>query len=216
MKQFFRKAVRVLLIAYAISWLWILAIKWLPVWATPLMVIRLFEGQGWKHHYVPESKISPHVFNAFVAAEDQKFYNHHGFDWESMRKAYESNKKGKKIRGGSTISQQTAKNVFLWPKRSWLRKGFEAYFTFCIELVWSKKRILTVYANIVELGPGVYGVDAAAQHYFNKKAENLNREQAALLAAVLPAPLKYSVKNPGPYMRKRQQWILRQMRNING
>lgn len=157
-------------------------------------------------------RISDNLQLAAVCAEDQNFLEHNGFDIEAIRKAMEHNEKSTRKRGASTISQQTAKNLFLWPSRSWVRKGFEVYFTALIELIWSKERILEVYLNIIELGPGVYGAEAAAQEFFNTSAEKLSRQEAALLAAVLPSPLKYSAKNPSPYVRTRQGWVLVQMR----
>ncbi len=147
---------------------------------------------------------------------NQKFFEHNGFDFEAIEHAMKQNekKKGKKVIGGSTISQQTAKNVFCWPQRSWLRKGVESYFTFLIEMLWPKKRILEVYMNIVELGPGVYGVEAASQQFWNKSATRISKRQAALLAAVLPRPLKYSAKNPGSYVSRRADRIVRQVGNF--
>ena len=150
---------------------------------------------------------------AVLCSEDQLFMEHNGFDMKAIEKALEYNdkKKGKKLRGGSTISQQTAKNVFLWQGRSWLRKGLEAYFTLLIEVMWSKERIMEVYLNVIEMGDGIYGTEAAAQEYFQKSAAKLTASQAALIAAVLPNPRKWSPANPTGYIKKKQQWILRQM-----
>ncbi len=167
-----------------------------------------------RHQWVPLSEISPHLLQAVVAAEDQKFLTHHGFDLPAIEKALDYNSKGKRIRGASTISQQTAKNVFLWTGRSWLRKGLETGLTVLLETVWGKPRILAVYLNSIEFGPGVYGAEAAAKHYFGTSAAKLNRSQAALLAAVLPNPHRFSVQKPSAYVSKRQQWILRQMRQL--
>lgn len=153
---------------------------------------------------------------AVVCTEDQNFLKHNGFDFEQIKKAVEENKQRKKARGASTISQQTAKNVFLWPKSSWVRKGLEVYFTMLIELWWSKERIMTVYLNVIEFGDGIYGAEAAAQHFFGKPAIKLNNSQAALLASVLPNPLKYNAERPGVYLRKRQLWTLNQMRLWGG
>ena len=153
---------------------------------------------------------------AFISSEDQKFLDHNGFDVAAIKKAMESNKGAKKIRGASTISQQVAKNVFLLPTKSYFRKGLEVYFTFLIELVWGKERIIEVYVNVVELGEGVYGAEAAAQKYFKKSANKLSRSDAALMATALPNPLIYKLKKPSGYMLKRQQWVLRQMRNLGG
>ena len=149
-----------------------------------------------------------------IASEDQRFMTHFGFSWESMRKALERNKKAKRIKGGSTISQQTAKNVFLWPGRTYLRKGLEAWFTLLIEVLWTKERILEVYLNVAEMGKGVFGAEAAAQRCFNRTAAKLTREQAALITATLPAPRRFSCSNPSGYVYGRQQWVLRQMYNV--
>jgi monofunctional biosynthetic peptidoglycan transglycosylase len=169
-----------------------------------------------KKDWVSGSAISSHFKLAVICAEDQNFLDHNGFDLGAIKKALDHNKRSRRKRGASTISQQTAKNVFLWPGRSWVRKGLEVWFTGLIELLWSKKRIMTVYLNIVELGPGVYGAEAAAQQYFKKPANKLGPSEAALLAAVLPSPLRYSVKKPGPFVQRRQQWVMRQMRMFGG
>ncbi len=195
--------------------------RFLPVPITPLMVIRLFEQavdsekemrlyKDWESI----ENISRHAPQAVVAAEDQKFLDHHGFDLEAMKKAWENNKKGKRIKGASTITQQTVKNVFLWPSRSYIRKGLEAYFTVLVELVWSKERILEVYLNVIEMGDGIYGIEAAAQTFFKKPAANLTRGQAALIAAVLPNPRRWNPAKPTAYIQGRQTWILRQMSNL--
>lgn len=167
-----------------------------------------------RHQWRPFSEISPNLMQAVVAAEDQKFLQHHGFDLQAIEKALVYNSKGRKVRGASTISQQTAKNVFLWTGRSWARKGLETGFTVLIEGAWGKQRILEVYLNSVEFGPGVYGAEAAAQRYFGISAAKLSRQQAALLAAVLPNPHRFLVSSPSPYVRKRQQWILKQMQQL--
>lgn len=156
-------------------------------------------------------EISPLLPVAVMASEDQKFLDHSGFDFEAIMKAMSFNQKHKKVKGGSTISQQTAKNVFLWPGRSYIRKALEAYFTLLIEIFWSKHRIMEVYLNVIEMGRGVYGAESASEYYFQKKAKVLNREEAALIAAVLPLPLKYPVKKPSPYILKRKRWILANM-----
>lgn len=203
------------------SIVWVLLYAVLPVPITPLMAIRCVEqmSDGKKpsiyKDWVPYKNISPNLPIAAVAAEDQRFTEHFGFDIASMKKAYKSNKRGKKIRGGSTISQQVAKNAFLWPSRTYLRKGMEAYFTLLIEIFWTKKRIMTVYLNIIEIGNGVYGCEAASHYYFKKNAKDLSREQAAGIAAILPCPLKYSPMDGG-YVGRRRNWILRQMRNLGG
>jgi monofunctional glycosyltransferase len=195
----------------------------LPIPATPLMFIRTKEqawaadrSVRWKKDWVSLEEISPQLQLAVVCAEDQDFLEHEGFDFKAIQKAYKYNKTHKRKRGASTISQQTAKNVFLWPGRSWIRKGLEVYFTFLIEMIWSKERIMAVYLNVIEYGDGIYGAEAAAEHFFHKKARDLNRNEAALLAAVLPNPLIYKVENPAGETRKRQQWIMSQMRRWGG
>lgn len=195
----------------------------LPIPVTPLMVQRCWEQAWdserdvrWEYDWVSFQELSPHLQLAVVCSEDQNFLEHEGFDFEAIEKAYKYNKTHKKKRGASTISQQTAKNAFLWPSRSWLRKGFEVYFTAISELIWSKERIMTVYLNIIEFGDGIYGAEAAARHYFNKSAKDLNRQEAALLAAVLPNPIIYKVENPSSEVRARQQKIIRQMRYWGG
>jgi monofunctional biosynthetic peptidoglycan transglycosylase len=185
------------------------------------MVIRLFEQtfdpkkdirlyKDWE----PMSNISKNAPQAVVGAEDQKFLEHKGFDFEAMEKAWENNKKGKRIKGASTITQQTVKNVFLWPSRSYVRKGLEAYFTVLVELLWSKERIMEVYLNVIEMGDGVYGIEAAAQTYYKKPAAKLSRSQAAMIAAVLPNPRRWSPARPTAYIKGRQSWIMRQMNNL--
>ena len=209
---------RFLKIIFVSTILAVVAYRFIPVYATPLMFIRCIEqvvdGKSitWHHHWVPLEKMSPSMPVAVMASEDQRFLTHHGFDFDAIQKAAESNKDGKKIRGGSTISQQTAKNVFLWPGRSWLRKGFETYFTFLIELLWSKQRIMEVYLNSIEMGDGIYGVDAVAEYHFNTDAAGLSRADCALIAATLPNPRKFSSKEPSAYMRKRQRQIEVQMK----
>ena len=160
--------------------------------------------------------ISPHVKVAVIAAEDQNFPAHHGFDLKSINDALEDRERGRRVRGASTISQQVAKNLFLWPQQSWVRKGLEAYFTVLIETLWPKQRILEVYLNVAEFGRGVFGVGAAADVYFHKRAARLNADDAALLAAVLPSPKRMRVNAPSHYVRSRQQWILGQMRGLGG
>lgn len=196
-------------------------LRFIPVYFTPLMFIRCFqqvaEGQSMTlhHHWVPIDEISDHLPVAVMASEDQRFLLHHGFDYNAIEKAAERNiNGGKRKLGASTISQQTAKNVFLWPGRSWVRKGFEVYFTALTELLWSKQRIMEVYLNSIEMGDGIYGADAVAEYHFGKKAEDLSRSDCALIAATLPNPRKFSSKNPGSYMRKRQRQILSNMRFI--
>lgn len=199
------------------SVLLVIVFKWLPVPVTPLMMERILEnlaaGRPVAIHYkwVSRDEINDRMENAALAAEDWNFYEHKGFDWPAIEKALKHNEHGGRVRGASTISQQTAKNVFLWPSRSWIRKGFEAYFTVLIETLWSKRRIMEMYLNVVELGDGVYGVGAASEIYFHKPAEKLSSSEAALLAAVLPNPRLFSVQHPSPYIRFRQTMIQRRM-----
>ena len=195
--------------------------RFVPVPFTPLMVIRLveqtFDSEKKVRLYkdwVPMSEMSRNAPQAVFAAEDQKFLDHKGFDFEAMEKAWENNKKGKRIKGASTITQQTVKNVFLWPSRSYIRKGLEAYFTVLVELLWSKERIMEVYLNVIEMGYGIYGIEAASQAYYNKPAAKLSRNQAAMIAAVLPNPIRWTPAKPTGYIRGRQSWIMRQMKNL--
>jgi monofunctional biosynthetic peptidoglycan transglycosylase len=175
---------------------------------TPLMLIRLSEGRGIERKWMPLTQISASLPRAVIAAEDARFCEHHGFDLEAIQKALaQNNRHPNKIKGGSTISQQTAKNVFLWPERSFLRKGLEAYFTVLIELGWGKRRIMEIYLNSIEWGPGIYGVDAAARSNFNVGADHLSSLQSARLAAILPSPLKWQADAPGPYVQKRSRRI---------
>ena len=195
--------------------------RFVPVPITPLMVIRCAQqvGRGekvrLKHHWVPMKEISSQLGIAVIASEDQRFLEHHGFDFKAIEKAIDENKNGKRRRGASTISQQTAKNVFLWPGSSWLRKGLEVYFTALIELCWSKERIMEVYLNSIEMGDGIYGAEAVAQQHFGRSAKKLTATNSALIAATLPNPLKFSSANPSRYMLKRQSAIMRQMKNVS-
>ena len=206
---------------FASTILAVVVLRFIPVYFTPLMFIRCFqqvaEGKSMTlhHHWVPIDEISDHLPVAVMASEDQRFLLHHGFDYDAIEKAAKRNiEGGKRKLGASTISQQTAKNVFLWPGRSWVRKGFEVYFTALTELLWSKQRIMEVYLNSIEMGDGIYGADAVAEYHFGKKAEDLSRSDCALIAATLPNPRKFSSKSPGSYMRKRQRQILSNMRFI--
>ncbi|MBU3820508.1 monofunctional biosynthetic peptidoglycan transglycosylase [Flavobacteriaceae bacterium XHP0103] len=191
--------------------------RWVPVPITPLMVIRYFEKTDsntekiWKHDWVSIDAISKNLQLAVICSEDQNFLSHHGFDLKAIEKAIEHNKKGKRTRGASTISQQTAKNVFLWPQRSWIRKGLETYFTFLIELIWPKERIMEVYLNSIEMGNGIYGAEAASQYWFKKPASKLTQYQAAAIAAVLPNPRRYRASPASAYIQGRQNWIVTQM-----
>ena len=201
----------------------VVALRFLPVYFTPLMFIRCYEqmteGKSlkMKHHWVPLNKISPSLPMAVMASEDAKFMRHHGFDYQAIEHAAERNRKHPEKRklGASTISQQTAKNVFLWPGRSWVRKGFEVYFTALIELMWPKERIMEVYLNSIEMGDGIYGADAVAEEHFGTDALSLTKAQCALIAATLPNPRKFSSKNPSGYMLKRQARIMREMKYVD-
>lgn len=219
-RKFLRFIKKIILYFFLVSILSVILLRFVPVYFTPLMGIRLIEQIGDKkkpkllHTWVGYDDISDNMKLAVVASEDQLFFEHNGFDKKQIQKAIEENKTRKRARGASTISQQTAKNVFLWPQSSWLRKGLETYFTVLIELFWSKDRILHVYLNSIETGDGIYGAEAVARHHFNTSANKLTSSQSALVAATLPNPLRFSSKNPSPYMYKRQTHILRQMRNI--
>jgi len=202
-----------------LSLFFVILFKWVPIPLTPLMLIRsgqqVINGKELKlkHDWVSMKNISPHIQLAAVCSEDQNFFTHHGIDFGAMKKAVnESKKKNGKLRGASTISQQTAKNVFLWPQRSWVRKGLEVWFTGLIELIWSKKRIMEVYLNSIEMGVGIYGAEAASQYYFGKKASELTKYQATSIVAIFPSPLKWNARNPGPYVQSRIEWINRQMK----
>ena len=181
--------------------------RFVPPPVTPLMVIRAVEGKGLDHRWRSIDSVAPALPRALIAAEDAKFCDHRGFDFDALQKAYENNESGRKIRGGSTISQQTAKNVFLWPGRSYVRKGLEAWFTVLIETFWGKKRIMEVYLNSIEYGPGIYGAESASRRYFGIGADKLTQAQASRLAAILPSPLKWKVIKPGKYVAKRTKKI---------
>ncbi|MEO6759182.1 MAG: monofunctional biosynthetic peptidoglycan transglycosylase [Saprospiraceae bacterium] len=218
-KYFRRLALKLVLWFFGLSIGSTLLFAVVPVPITPLMIGRCWE-QAWDpdrsvrldNYWVSYENLAPQLQLAVVCSEDQDFLEHDGFDMRAIEKAYTYNQTHKQKHGASTISQQTAKNVFLWPSRSWIRKGFEIYFTFLIETIWSKQRIMTAYLNVIEFGDGIYGAEAAAQNFFHKSAKNLSREEAALLAAVLPNPLKMSAAKPSGQVREKQQWILGQMR----
>ena len=204
----------------AISVLSVLVYRWVPVYVTPLMLIRcgesIIDGKtpAIHHRWVPLEEMSKYMPVAVIASEDANFLSHHGFDFDAIRSAAKDMKKGKRRRGASTISQPTAKNVFLTPSSTWLRKGLEAYFTVLIELLWSKERIMEVYLNSIEMGPQIYGVEAVAIRHFGCQASELTRANCALIAATLPNPLKFSSLKPSRYMRKRQKQIEHEMRFV--
>ena len=220
-RKLLRFTKKIVIYFFLLSILSVIVLRYVPVFFTPLMGIRIVEQIRNKkkpkllHTWVGYDNISDNIKRAVIASEDQLFFQHKGFDKKQIKKAIEENKKRKRARGASTISQQTAKNVFLWPKSSWFRKGLESYFTVLIELFWSKERILHVYLNSMETGEGMYGAEAVAQHHFNTSASKLSQSQSALIAATLPNPLRFSSKKPSAYMLKRQAFILRQMRNIS-
>ena len=190
--------------------------KYVPVYVTPLMVIRTVSSSESIHHkWISLEDMPKDIVKAVIASEDAHFLSHNGFDFKAIKQAIEHNKKNNKTkRGASTISQQTAKNVFLWPSRSWLRKGLEAYFTVLIELFWDKQRIIEVYLNSIEMGDGIFGIAAVADKHFDKEPEKLTKRQCALIAATLPNPIKFNSAAPSPYMRKRQRVILREMQSV--
>ena len=206
----------VLSLFFASTILSVIAYRFIPVYITPLMVIRCFQNGDFTihHHWVPLESMSPHMPVAVMASEDSRFLLHHGFDFNAIGKAARHNISGGKKHGASTISQQTAKNVFLWPGRSWIRKGIEAYFTALIEVFWSKQRIMEVYLNSIEMGNNIYGVSACAEYNFGKTVDGLSRGDCALIAATLPNPRKFSSKYPSSYMLKRQRQIMANMRYI--
>ena len=195
----------------------VVTLRFMPVYFTPLMFIRVGqqitsgESIKLKHHWVSIDEMSEDMPLAVMSSEDQRFLMHHGFDFDAIQQAAKENREGKRKRGASTISQQTAKNVFLWPGRTWLRKGLETYFTFLIEALWSKQRIMEVYLNSIEMGNGIYGAEAVAQEHFGCKASQLTRKQCALIAATLPNPRKFNSAAPSPYMKKRQRRIVKEM-----
>jgi monofunctional biosynthetic peptidoglycan transglycosylase len=202
---------------FVLSIVSVIVYKWVPVPITPLMLIRdveqLKNGKGvtMEHDWVPLEEISPKLQLAVVCSEDQNYLKHFGVDWGAIQKAMKENEKGKRVRGGSTITQQTAKNVFLWQGRSYLRKGLELWFTLLIEVFWSKERIMEVYLNSIEMGNGIYGAEAASQHWFHKSAKKLSKDEAAAIAAILPNPLRYKANPASSYIVQRKAWIKQQM-----
>ena len=211
---------KVLLWFFGISVASVVLFKYVPVPFTPLMVIRFFENMAdgkenhFSHNWEPIEKISMNLQKAVIASEDGTFLTHNGFDFIAMQKAYKSNERGRKIKGGSTISQQTAKNVFLWQGRSYLRKGLEAYFTVLIEIIWGKERIMEVYLNSIEMGDGVYGAYAATEYWYRRDASSLTMQQAAGIAAILPNPRKFKATGSSSYINNRKTKIVRVMRQI--
>lgn len=219
-RKIFRWIWKATLWFFALSILSVIIFKWVPVPITPLMMTRAIENKMdgkdmiLTHDWEPIENISPNLQKAVIASEDGNFLKHNGFDFKAMQKAFKNNQKGKRLKGGSTISQQTAKNVFLWQGRSYLRKGLEAYFTVLIELIWGKERIMEVYLNSIEMGNGVYGAEAAAQHWYRKSAKDLSQREAAGIAAILPNPRKYKATNSSSYIERRKGKIVRVMNQI--
>ncbi len=203
-----------MLISFLLSILYIIFCKWVNPPITITQIGSLVHGHGLHRKYRNMNEISPNIKVAVMAGEDQLFPDHNGFDFKSIQKAMKHNQKSKSLRGASTISQQVAKNVFLWQHGGYLRKGLEVYFTFMIETFWSKKRILEMYLNVAEMGPGIFGAEAASEHYFKKPAINLSKKEAALIAACLPNPIGFTIKPLSVHVALRYPWILRQMNNL--
>lgn len=217
LKRFIWKA---MLWFFGLSILSVIVFKWVPVPFTPLMITRAIDQKidgkemTCSHDWEPIENISTNLQKAVIASEDGNFLKHSGFDFTAMQKAFKNNNRGRKLKGGSTISQQTAKNVFLWQGRSYVRKGLEAYFTVLIELIWGKKRIMEVYLNSIEMGEGVYGAEAAAEYWYKTDAKSLTKKQAAGIAAILPNPRKFKASNSSSYIEKRKGKIVKVMRHI--
>ncbi len=221
MKAVFYWFKKILFYFFIASVLSVIAFRFVPPPFTPLMLVRLVEQAidskkelRLQKTWLGFEEISPNMMQAVIAAEDQNFMNHFGLDFAAMKKAYKNNARGKRIKGGSTLTQQTAKNLFLWQGRSYFRKGLEAYFTVLMEIFWSKKRIIQMYLNIVEMGDGIYGIEAAAQYYYKKSAADLSSSQAATIAAILPNPRRWSASKPTGYIVQKRNWILRNMNNL--
>ncbi len=207
---------RVFLILFISQFIYIIILKWINPPITLTQLSSWISGYGLKRTYVSSEKIAENAKLAVIASEDQLFADHNGFDFKSIEKAMKHNSKSKSLHGASTISQQVAKNVFLWQGRSWFRKAMETYFTFMIELVWGKKRILEVYMNVAEMGNGIFGIEAAAQNNFKKPAARLSQQEAAMIAACLPNPKKYTIKPLSRPVAIRYPWIMHQMNNLSG
>jgi len=211
---------RLLIIFVVFSIIGVLLFRFIPIPFTPFMVYKTIEqvsgGKGFRWHktWVPLKEVSKQVPRALMAAEDQHFLEHHGFDFDAIKKAYKNNEKGKRVKGASTISQQTAKNVFLWPGRNWVRKGLEAWFTFLIELFWSKERIMEVYINVIEMGQGLYGIEAASREYYKKSSAQLTKGEAAMIACILPNPVLYSPLNPNARIYRKHKRVLQNMSRV--
>ncbi|SRR5579871_1185360 len=217
-KQFFKKSwriiKRVVIFLFILQFFYILLLKWVNPPITITQLGSLVSGYGLKRDYVGMKEISPYAKLAVIVSEDQLFPDHDGFDFKSIEKAMKHNQKSKSLHGASTISQQVAKNVFLWQGRGWFRKSLEVYFTFMIEMIWGKKRILELYLNVSEMGEGVFGIEAAAKHHFNKHAKFLTRQEASMIAACMPNPKAYTLKPLSKHVATRYPWILSQMNNL--
>lgn len=217
LRSVLQKIKKIFIILFIAQLLYIVVLKWIDPPITVTQLVSFFGGHGLKRDYVNFSEISTNAKLAVISSEDQLFPDHNGFDVKSIEKVILGDKKkSSRLRGASTISQQVAKNVFLWQGRSWIRKGIEAYFTFMIEKIWGKERILEVYLNVAEMGKGIFGIEKAARQYFNKSAKKLTQKEAAMIAACLPNPKKYTVKPASKYINQRYPWVLRQMNNLEG
>lgn len=215
-KNLLPKLRKLIFILFVFHLMYIILLRWVDPPFTFTQLSNWIAGHGLTRDYIDFDAMSPNIRLAVMASEDQLFPDHNGFDITSIKKALANNKKSKRIRGASTISQQVAKNVFLWQGRSWFRKGLEVYFTFMIELLWSKERILEMYLNVSEMGTGIFGIEAASKKYFKKSASKLTRTEAARIAACLPNPKKYKAEPASPYVTRRTSWILTQMNNLEG
>lgn len=216
LSKILRFFIKIFLYGLLFSVLYILFCKWINPPITITQLSSILSGNGLQRNYVSLDEMSPNIKLAILSAEDQLFPDHNGFDFKSIEKAIKHNQKSRSLRGASTISQQAAKNVFLWQHGGYFRKGLEVYFTFMIEHLWSKKRILEIYLNVAEMGNGIFGVEAASKKYFNTSAKNVTRAQAAMIAACLPNPKKYTVKPLSAYVASRYPWILKQMNHLEG
>lgn len=215
-RTFFQKLKRIMMYLVLANLLYILLTKWINPPVTTIMIGSLFQGYGLKRDYIDAEEMGNNAKLAVICAEDQLFPDHNGFDFDAIKKAmkYNDNPKHKKLKGASTISQQTAKNVFLWNGRNWIRKGLEVYHTFLIELIWRKKRILETYLNVAEMGKGVFGIQAASRYYYNKDASKLTKSEAAWIASILPNPKVWDIKKPSSSLQRKHNWILKQMNNL--
>ena len=217
-KHFFRKcwkiAKRIFLFLFFLQLFYILLLKWVNPPITITQLVSLVSGDGLKRDYVSMKEISPYAKLAMIASEDQLFPDHDGFDFKSIEKAMKHNQKSKSLHGASTISQQVAKNVFLWQGRGWFRKSLEVYFTFMIELIWGKKRILEMYLNVSEMGKGVFGIEAASEYYFSKHAKTLTRQESSLIASCMPNPKMFTIKPLSKHVSARYPWVLIQMNHL--